>query len=294
MPWTTRRAALALLGAPAALAALPAAAFGPRAPAPPDRPIEIGYGDHPRQRLDVHPQAGLREAPIVLFAHGGGWTFGDKRAVNALPGWARRHGFLLASTNYRLTPDVTARECAEDVARATAWLLEHGRAHGGDPRRLFLVGHSAGAHLVALVGVDGAYLARHGRKVSDLAGVIPIDGAGYDAVRQMARPQRPGPVARRLNEMYHMAFGDQAAALSPTLLVRPGETYPPYLIFHVAARPDAREQSEGLAAALRRAGGRAEVVTAPGETHRSINVEFGQAADPEGERAARFVKTGRL
>ena len=279
-----RRAALtALVAAPLLIAAAPRA--GPR---------EIAYGAHPRQRLDLYERPGLHGAPMVLFAHGGGWRFGDKRGVNSLPDWAERHGFLLASTNYRLTPEVTARACAEDVAAAAAWLMDNGGAHGGDPRRLFLIGHSAGAHLVALVGVDPAYLGRHGRAPTDLAGVIPIDGAGYDAPRQMAQPRGPGPFGRRLGEWYDTAFGEDAESLSPTLLARPGRAYPPYLIFHVASRPEARDQSERLAAALVAAGGRAAVVSAPGETHRSINVEFGQTADPEGERAARFVKSGRL
>jgi len=73
------------------------------------------------------------------------------------------------------------------------------------------------------------------------------------------------------------------------LLVRPGQAYPPFLIFHVASRPDAERQSNGLADALRAAGGRAEVVSAPGETHMTINRDFGLAGDPEGERAAAFI-----
>ena len=278
---TTRRTALGLLAAPLLVAAT----------AP---PREITYGGHPKQTLDLYARPGLRSAPMLMFVHGGGWNIGDKRGVNALPGYAERHGLLFASTNYRLTPEATARECAEDVAAAAAWMLDHGAEHGGDPRRLFIMGHSAGAHLVALVGVDPTYLGEHGRKPADLAGVIPVDGTGYDAVKQMAQPPYPGRIGERLDEMYDLAFGADAAGLSPTLLVRSGQTYPPFLIFHVERRQDARDQSWGLANALRRAGGWSEVVAGPGETHRSINVEFGQAGDPEGERAARFIQTGKL
>lgn len=256
---------------------------------------EVAYGAHASHRLDLYPQTGLRGAPMLLFVHGGGWNIGDKRGVHALPDFARRHGLLFASTNYRLTPDVSsARGCAQDVAAAIAWMLKHGPEHGGDPRRLFIAGHSAGAHLVALVGVDPAYLGKHGHKPSDLAGVIPIDGAGYDAAKQMALPSRPGLIGRRLDEMYDLAFSEDPAGLSPTLLARPGRAYPPFLIFYVESRDDARDQSHGLANALRQAGGGAEVVAGPGETHRSINVEFGRDGDPEGERAARFILSGKL
>lgn len=283
---TRRQIALGLGAAPFLLAAARGGGRGAR---------EIAYSSaHPRNVLDLYARPDLEEAPMVLYVHGGGWNIGDKSRVNDLPRWAARHGFLLASANYRLTPEVNARGCAEDVAAAAAWMLANGAEHGGDPKRLFLLGHSAGAHLVALVGVDPTYLGAHGKAPSDLAGVIPIDGAGYDAVKQMRMPQRPGFLGRRLEEMYDLAFGDDAAAVSPTLLVKPGQAYPPFLIFHVASRADAREQSQELARVLRAAGGRARVVSAPGETHRSINMEFGQTADPEGERAARFIRTGQL
>ncbi|MBX7248185.1 MAG: alpha/beta hydrolase [Caulobacteraceae bacterium] len=285
MRGTTRRAALgAMMGLAAAPVLMGAATT----------PTEFAYGGDPRQTLDLYPQPGLSGASMLLFVHGGGWNIGDKRGVNALPGFAERHGLLFASTNYRLTPDVTARECAQDVAGAVAWMLKHGAEHGGDPQRLFIAGHSAGAHLVALVGIDPVYLDAYGHAPAEIAGVIPIDGAGYDAVRQMARPQRPGPIGRRLDEMYDLAFSEDPAGLSPTLLARPGRAYPPFLIFHVESRADAHEQSIGLAEALRAAGGTAEVVAAPGETHMTVNRDFGLPGDPEGERAARFIATGRL
>ncbi|NEX92209.1 alpha/beta hydrolase [Caulobacter sp. 17J65-9] len=274
----TRRVALALLAAPL-LAAAPAGG-----------PVEIAYGADRSQRLDVYPRPGLRNAPVILYVHGGGWAHGDKRMVNALPDYAQRNGFLLLSVGYRLAPEVNARGCAEDVAAATAWARAHVREYGGDPHKLFLVGHSAGAHLVALVGVDPTYLGAHKLTPADLAGVVPLDGAGYDAPRQMATVRPRGP----LGQMYAEAFGDEAAALSPTLLAAKGRSYPPFLIFHVAAREDSGEQSRALAEALRQAGGRAEAVSAPGETHRSINTSFGLTGDPEGERAARFLRTGAL
>jgi len=238
----------------------------------------IPTGSDPKQAYDLY--AGSATGPVLAFIHGGGWSMGDKSMVHGLPEYAQRHGLTFASIGYRLVPQVTPREQAQDVAAAVAALK---RTHPGRP--MFLMGHSAGAHLAALVGAYPVYLAGQGLQPSDLAGVILLDGAGYDATGDRGE----GFSGRLLGNLYSQAFGNNAAALSPTLLVRPGVSYPPYLIFHIASREDSKGQSEGLAAALIGAGGRAEVVVAPDDSHRDINVEFGQAGDAEGERAARFI-----
>lgn len=243
----------------------------------------LSTGSDPLQAYDLYT-SDRADGPILAFVHGGGWSRGDKSMVHDLPEYAARHGLTLASIGYRLVPTVTPREQAQDVAAALADLI---RRHPGRP--VFVMGHSAGAHLAALVGVDPAYLAGHMVRPAQLAGVILLDGAGYDATRDRG----DGFAGRMLGRMYQQAFGDQAAALSPTLLVRVREDYPPFLIFHIASRADARAQSEALAAALRNTGGQAEVIADPNDSHRDINVGFGVAGDPEGERAARFISDPR-
>lgn len=241
----------------------------------------IAYGANTLQALDIYDNPDAT-GPILAFVHGGGWRRGDKAIVHSLPDYAERHNLTLASIGYRLVPEVTARQQAEDVAAAVATIR---RTY---PRRpIVLVGHSAGAHLVALVGVDPIYLGAQGLAPSDLAAVMPLDGAGYDATE----PRMPGPIGQQLEEIYEAAFGDQRAELSPILRVRRGQAYPPFLIFHIESRQDATRQSRRLAEALVAAGGRAEVVVAPGDTHGDINAEFGQPGDAEGERAARFIAT---
>lgn len=287
-----RRAAL-MMGLAAAFAAGTAVAQdrprrGDRRRRRADRAVESGRsrvphtsistGSDPKQAYDLYAGAGT--GPVLAYIHGGGWSMGDKAMVHSLPEYAQRHGLTFASIGYRLVPQVTPREQAQDVAAAVSALK---RTYPGRP--LFLMGHSAGAHLAALVGADPTYLAGMGLQPSDLAGVILLDGAGYDATGDRGN----GPAGRLLGNLYSEAFGDNAAALSPTLLVRSGVRYPPYLIFHISSRDDARGQSEGLAAALIRAGGQAQVVVAPDDSHRDINVEFGAAGDAEGERAARFI-----
>ena len=239
----------------------------------------IAYGPAVLQTFDIYDGAGA-VGPVLVFVHGGGWAHGDKSMVHGLPDYAARHGLTLVSVDYRLVPEVTAREQAQDLAAAIA------RVRQVLPNRpIVLLGHSAGAHLVALVGIDPQYLGAHELAPGDLAGVVPLDGAGYDATE----PRRPGPVGRLLERLYDQAFGDQRAALSPLLRVQAGEPYPPFLIFHVASREDSADQSRRLADAINAAGGRAEVVSAPGDSHGEINGEFGVPGDAEGERTAVFI-----
>ena len=276
----TRRAVLALGGA----SALAFSATQTQA-----APDEIAYGSDPKQRFDVYRQAGLKDAPILMFVHGGGWSFGDKHGVTNLPGFAERHRWLLASAGYRLAPQVDAGGCAQDVASAIAAMMLRATAFGGDPKRFYLMGHSAGAQIVALVGVDPQYLGAHGLKPSDLAGVIALDGAGYDAAAELDE-LNGHPMLRR---MYERGFGPRAAELSATRLVKPGVSYPPFLILYTD-RDSARRRSDELVGRLHAAGGKAADYLAPGKTHMQINHDLGVEGDPEGARVARFIERGTL
>lgn len=255
----------------------------------PDGAIDLAYGPHPRQRLDLYPQAGLEAAPVLLFVHGGGWAAGSRKGVHALPDYARRQGFLLASVGYRFAPDADAGDAARDVANAVGRLWREAPRYGGDPERVFLIGHSSGAHLAALAAVGPRQL---GSRRTRLAGVISLDTAAFDVAEAMERMGvgRVSPLPP-IPQMFANAFGDRAAELSPMRLIRPGVRYPPFLLFHVE-RTFASEQSTRFATLLR-AGGNAAEVVGSADTHMSLNTGFGLPGDPEGERAARFVRTGR-
>lgn len=112
------------------------------------------YGDLPRQDLDVYLPPHARDAPILVMVHGGGWKEGDKAephvVVNKIKHWLPQ-GFILVSVNYRLVPDAMAYEQAEDVAKALKWVQQNARSWGGRADKIILMGHSAGAHLVALL-----------------------------------------------------------------------------------------------------------------------------------------------
>ena len=239
----------------------------------------ITYGTDPLQQLDFHSARGVRgDAPLVVFVHGGGWKRGDKD--NATGSYKAPHytaqGYHFASINYRLVPDATVEQQGEDVANALAELLKQADSLGIDRHRLVLMGHSAGAHLVALVGTDPRYLRMAGLSPQDVAGVIPIDGAAYDVPAQMEQ------AGRFMLKTYRGAFGTdpaRQAALSPVNHAeRPNA--PAFLILHVE-REDGTLQSKELERALAATGTKVERREFPGKGlkgHGEINRRLG---DPD-------------
>ena len=240
----------------------------------------LAYGSDPLQALDLWVPEGAAKAPLVLFVHGGGWSRGSKsNAVGrALPGHMLAQGYAFASIDYRLVPAATVEQQAADVAGALAHLLGRADELGIDRTRVVLTGHSAGAHLVALVGTDERYLKAAGLSFADIDGVMPNDGAAYDVGQQLALA---GP---QMRGTYEQAFGIDPArhkALSP-IAQAGAPNAPAFLLLHVQ-RPDAAAQSKALAEALRKAGAEAEVSGFPGEGmrgHMEINRNLGQPDYP--------------
>ena len=278
----TRRSRRVLLAAWCAVAAVSATSGADTEPAirvVRDIPY-AGAPAEPGRTLDLYlpeQDAGDREPrPVVLFVHGGAWRKGDKSMVGAKPAAFVGQGYAFASANYRLADTVSPREQGQDVAEAVAWLHEHGEEHGCDPNRIFLMGHSAGAHLVALVSTDETLLKGCDLDLTAVAGTILLDGAGYDVPRQLEIARLPA-----MREMYVRVFGDAAAQrlASPIEHVAAGKSIPPFLLFHVGHRADSREQAEALAAKLRAAGAPAEVVHAADKNHLTLNRELGAAGD---------------
>jgi len=250
------------------------------APTTAPTPQTLSYGSDPLQALDLWVPEGANPAPLVLFVHGGGWKRGSKsNAVGrALPGHMLEQGYAFASIDYRLVPDATVEQQAADVAAALAHLLERADALGIDRSRVVLTGHSAGAHLVALVGTDERYLRAAGLSFADIDGVMPNDGAGYDVAAQMAQARGRGAA------IFGDAFGTDPArqqALSPTFHAA-SPNAPAFLLIHVQ-REDGVAQANALAAALKRGGSRVEIGSFPGEGmrgHMEINRKLGEPDYP--------------
>ncbi len=250
---------------------------------------ELSYGSAPLQNANFWAGRG-NNAPLVLFVHGGGWKRGDKSMVSGsakLTHW-QDAGYAVASINYRLVPDATVEQQASDVATSVAYFRTNAVKFGIDPKRIILIGHSAGAHLVALVGTDPQWLAGAGLAQSDLQGVIPLDGAAYDVAAQM------GENARILGDTYEQAFGTdpvRQAALSPTRHAE-APNAPAFLILHVD-REDGTRQSEALAAALQAAGTDVQIARIPGrglKGHMEINRKLGEADYPATPLVDKFLR----
>ena len=240
---------------------------------------EFAYGSAPLQRVDYWRGAGER-APLILFVHGGGWQRGDKSMMEGsakLSHW-REQGYAVASVNYRLVPEATVEQQAADVAAALAHLLKDADRLGIDASRVVITGHSAGAHLVALVGTDERYLRGAGLSFADIDGVLPNDGAAYHVPSQM------GENARIMGDTYEQAFGtdrDRQRALSPTVHAA-APNAPAFLLIHVE-RDDGIRQAEGLEDALKAAGTRVERHQFAGNGlagHREINQRLGETDYP--------------
>ena len=135
--------------------------------------------DNRKHRLDLYLPEGKKKVPVVMWIHGGGWRQGDKGLYGRLGRRFAREGIGLAAISYRLSPKVRHPEHIRDCARAFAWLHRNVKEHDGDPDRLFIMGHSAGGHLAALLALDRKFLKEQKVPVQAIKGVIPMSGV-YD------------------------------------------------------------------------------------------------------------------
>ena len=250
------------------------------APAVP-APRTISYGPDARQAVDFWlpaAPADARRPPLIVFVHGGAWSMGSK--ANGTGQWKEAHfltrGYALASVDYRLVPFARVEDQASDVAKALRVLISRADALGFDPHRVVLMGHSAGAHLVALVSTDPAYLAQSGLSLSDITGTVDIDGAGYDV------PEEIGAARPLLRHAYEQAFGTDPSrqrALSPVFhAAAPNVGH--FLLLHVD-RLDSATEADELAEALRQSGAKVQVNGFAGKGlagHMTINRRLG---DPD-------------
>ena len=250
--------------------------------------------DPARTALDVYTADGAEGRPVIVMIHGGGWRTGDK-ANAAMTRHKSSHfvgeGYIYVSANYPLTStpgDPKHPAHVQGVAAALAWVHDNIDTYGGDPDRIFVMGHSAGAHLAALVATNPAPLAAHNKPLTIIKGTICLDSAAYDIPRSM-NELRIGPSMRRT---YENAFGHDEAAwrdASPRHHVASGVGISPMLLFHTGERMQGRLLSEDMTAALRTAGVPALVVHAADQDHAGINMVIGQPSDRYTNLIMRFL-----
>lgn len=274
----------------ALLAAL--AAAGPAAAQ--DAKRTFSYGPHERQVLDVYAPKDAKARPVVFWIHGGGWQAGDKSDVQLKPTWFQEKGFVFVSTNYRLLPAVDMGTIVRDVAKAVRWVREHVAEHGGDPDRVYVMGHSAGAQLAALLCTDDRYLRAEGVPLTAVRGCVPVDGDTFDipAIIEVAetRWRVHGLPAAKFG--HREKFGNDPAKhkdFSAVTHVAKDKNIPPFLVLHVAEHPDTTAQARRLGAALTAAGVPVTVFGARDTTHGRINADLGRPDDPATKALTEFL-----
>ncbi|HQU43318.1 MAG TPA: alpha/beta hydrolase [Pirellulales bacterium] len=244
--------------------------------------------------LDIYAPPHASKLPVILWIHGGGWEAGDKSEVHSKPQAFNEKQFLFVSTNYRLMPAVDTGTIMQDVAKSVRWVHDHVDHYGGDPERLFVMGHSAGAQLAALVSTDERYLKAEGLSLDVIKGCVPVDGDTYDvpliietAARRRKMLGQPEPKFG-----HDQKFGGNPAKhrdFSAVNHVARGKEIPPFLLLHVADNADTTAQAGRLGSALTNAGAFAQVFGAKDTDHRRIAANLGLANDPSTEAIFQFL-----
>ena len=240
------------------------------------------------QSLDVYAPAQGNDLPVIVWIHGGGWKEGDKAGsgVQKKPQAFADRGFVFVSVNYRLLPAVALDDMMGDVAKSIRWVRDHAREHRGNPDAIVVMGHSAGAHLAALVCTDDRYLQAEGVPFRALKACVPIDVSAYDI------PKRIRDVDDGISANFRKVFGEEEQrqrAFSPITYVRSNAGIPPFLILHVASRADTKAQAQWLADALAKAGVAAGVIAAEGKTHGTIGSDLGKDGDAPTQELWKFL-----
>jgi acetyl esterase/lipase len=224
--------------------------------------------------------------PIVVFIHGGGWIGGDKSQVGVKPEAFVRAGYIFASVNYRLSPAVMHPEHTADVAKSLAFIHREAVKYGGDPTEIYLIGHSAGAHLTALVATDHRYLAASGLPLTIVRGVVLLDGAGYDMPLQMTMTGGPD-----FDQLYRMAFGLDRKLwehASPITHVAKGKGIPPFLLFHLGPKQATGVQAQKFCDALKEAEVPYREFYVRKCSHVALNSRLGQPGDTPTDMTFKF------
>jgi acetyl esterase/lipase len=140
----------------------------------------IAYAKGARHTLDVCRPKAATAAPVVVFFYGGGWRSGSKATYRYVAKALARRGYVAVVPDYRIYPQVLYPDFLDDGARAVRWAKDNARKFGGDPEKLFLMGHSAGAHIAAMLAIDARWLEKVGLAPGrDIAGLIGVSGP-YD------------------------------------------------------------------------------------------------------------------
>jgi acetyl esterase/lipase len=232
--------------------------------------------------------------PVVFWIHGGGWQQGDKSQVKLKPQWFMDKGFIFVSTNYRLLPEVEMATLVSDCAKSLGWVSRHIKQFGGDPKRILVAGHSAGAQLAAILCTDEHWLMAEGMQLSDLIGCIPVDGDTFDipAIIETAETRLRAHGMPMPKYGHRLKFGNDPEKhkdFSAVTHVASGKNIPPFLILYVSHHPDNTAQAMRFGAVLKDANVPVTLFGAKDTQHVKLNDDLGLTDDPATAALANFL-----
>lgn len=249
---------------------------------------DISYGPDARHKVDVHKAEGLKNAPVVVFLHGGAYVRGD-RNVNSevygnVPTYFARNGFLGVNATYRLAPAAQWPAAAQDVGSLVAWLKDNAVKYGGDPARIYLIGHSAGAtHVATYVYLKDLQPAQgHG-----LAGIVLMSG------RYHFDPHPNDPNLKNF-QAYFGSDASQYPARSPISHVKGAARLPTFIVVSEYDNPDLDTQGALLLAALcERDRACPRFTRLEKHNHLSMVYQFNTADEALGKEVIEFIRRSR-
>lgn len=249
---------------------------------------DLSYGDIDQQKLDVYYRTGSARLPVVIYVHGGGWGFGSKEDVYYKPHHFDEQNVAFISMDYPLRWDYEIYDQAEDILSVIKWVKDNAATYGLNEKKIVLMGHAAGAHLVSLVGTNESYLKAGGRQLSDISAVISIDSGSCDIERLMV--ELGSFIERR---QHRLIFGNEQQywhEASPASHVEANKGIPSFALLYVADDEESVLQAKGFAKVLSQAG--VENVMIPGneKTSDSIDEQLGSPGDKTTQALMAFLR----
>jgi acetyl esterase/lipase len=251
---------------------------------------------HRRHVLDIYTpeEASAKPLPVMFWIHGGGWQVGDKSDVALKPKALTERGFVFVSTNYRLLPEVEMDELIGDVAKSLGWVHRNIASYGGDPKRIFVGGHSAGAQLAALICIDDRYLTKEGVSFDVLKGCVPVDGDTYDIPKIIMTAEiRQALYGGKMFTFGHrQKFGndpEKHVDFSAVTHVAKDKGIPPFFILYFPGNPETRAQAQRLESVLKTAGIPARSYGKRDSNHSRLNDDLGKPEDPATQEFYKFL-----
>lgn len=153
-------------------------------------------------KLDVYYDDAAKDCPVVVWFHGGGLTGGNKE----IPEQLKRQGLVVVGVGYRLLPKVTVDDCLDDCAAAVAWAFDNASKYGGDARKIFVSGHSAGGYITAMLGLDKSWLKPYGVDADSIVGLVPFSAQviSHFSYRKMNGIDNLQPTIDRFAPLFHV------------------------------------------------------------------------------------------